>query len=67
MSSKFLSRKFIVTLLVTGLAAVLPFVYQKAGVSENVMLTVLAIIGGVGVAYGVINTKDASLDKKNKE
>lgn len=67
MNSKFFSRKFIVTLLVTMLASMLPVVYTKAGVGEGVMLAVLGILGGVGVAYGVINMKDAALDKKKND
>lgn len=64
MKSKFLSRKFIVTLLVVGLGAGLPLAYQKAGVGEGVILAVLALLTGVGIAYGVINTKDAMRDKQ---
>lgn len=58
MQSRFLSRKFLVTILVSMLTAILPIAYQKTGVSETIMLAVLAIIGGVGVAYGVVNIKD---------
>lgn len=61
---KFLSRKFIVTLLVVGMGGALPIAYQKAGIGEGVILAVLTLLTGVGIAYGVINTKDAALDKK---
>lgn len=61
--SKFLSRKFIVTIAVMILSVAAPILYQNLGVSETVTLTVLAMIGGVGTAYGVINYKDAKLDQ----
>lgn len=59
-SSKFFSRKFIVTLLVITLGPVLPIAYKHLEISETVMLAVLALVSGVGIAYGVINTKDKS-------
>jgi len=31
---------------------------------NNITMTVLAILGGVGVAYGFVNVKEASIDKK---
>ncbi len=67
MASKFLSRKFIVTLLVVGLGVASPIAYQKAGIGEGIILAVLALLSGVGVAYGVINMKDAKLDKRSDE
>ena len=58
MNAKYFSRKFIVTLLVTVVALIIPIVYHKIGVNEMITMAVLAIVGGVGVAYGVVNIKD---------
>ena len=65
MNSKYFSRKFLVTIMVMLGAVVSPFLYSKAGVTDTVTLAVLAILGGVGVAYGVVNVKDAGLNKKD--
>ena len=65
--NKFLSRKFIVTLLVLGSASLVPYKMHEAGMSDTLILAVLGLYTGVGIAYGVINTKDAALDKKDKE
>ena len=60
MNAKYFSRKFIVTILVAIIGAIAPIVYTKLGVSEMVTMTVLAMVGGIGAAYGVINIKDKS-------
>jgi hypothetical protein len=39
-------------------------VYTKIGVSDAVLMTVLALLGGVGVAYGFINVKDSQSGDK---
>lgn len=62
--SKYFSRKFILTLMVTILSVVVPVVYTKMGVSDAVLMTVLALLGGVGVAYGFINVKDSQSGDK---
>lgn len=65
---KFLSRKFVVTILVMLLGVFVPVIYQKSGVSESLMLAVIALLSGVGVAYGVVNLKESKIDLlKSKE
>lgn len=58
---KFMSRKFILTIGVVSLAGYMPKVYKEVGVSDTVTLAVLALLGGVGMAYGFINVKDAQI------
>ena len=61
--SKYLSRKFLLTIMVLILAYCAPIAYKSAGVSDTVALAVLAIMGGVGAAYGFIQGKlDAKKD-----
>jgi hypothetical protein len=55
----YLSRKFILTILVLGMVGIGPITYKENGVSDTVTLTVLVILASVGVAYGFINIKDA--------
>lgn len=57
--SKFLSRKFILTVIVLMLVAIAPICYKQNGVSDTIVLTVLLIFAAVGTAYGFINLKDA--------
>jgi 4-hydroxybenzoate polyprenyltransferase len=64
--NKFLSRKFIITLLVLGAGSLVPYKMHEVGMSDTLILAVLGLFTGVGIAYGVINTKDAALDKKDK-
>ena len=59
---KFLSRKFIISILIVVISFICPIVYQAMHVSDQVTMLVLGIIGGVGVAYGVINVKDAQVN-----
>ena len=63
-TNKWLSRKFVVTIIVFCAAIFIPILYKHAGVSETVILAVLGIVGGIGVAYGIINVQDAKVDKK---
>lgn len=58
MNPKFFSRKFIVTILVTVLAFIIPMIYVKFGIDSMVTMAVLGIVGASGAAYGVINVKD---------
>lgn len=58
---KYLSRKFLLTLLVVILSSVLPVVYKDKGVSDNVLLVVLALFGGIGAAYHFVNLKEAQV------
>jgi hypothetical protein len=62
--NKFMSRKFIVTIMVMVAASVLPSAYHGAGVSDTVVLAVLGIIAGIGASYGVLNVKDAQNELK---
>ena len=55
---KFLSRKFIITLLILGLAAIAPVLYKEKGVTDSIVMAVLGILAGVGFAYGVVSNKD---------
>ncbi len=64
--NKFLSRKFILTVLVVLLSVMAPFVYKKVEVTDQVTLMVLAILGGVGVAYGFINLKASKEENKSE-
>lgn len=63
---KYLSRKFLLTVLVIFCSVYFPKIYKEAGVSDSIALAVLALLGGVGVAYGFVNVKDASLEKKKE-
>jgi hypothetical protein len=55
--NKFLSRKFLLTIWISALSVAAPILFKKAEVSDVVILSVLGILGGVGVAYGFINMK----------
>lgn len=57
MNAKYFSRKFILTILISLMSAIAPVVYKKFDVSDMVTLSVLALLGGVGAAYGFINIK----------
>lgn len=67
--SKFLSRKFILTLVVLLMVGGLPMIYKANEVSETVTMTVLILLGSVGAAYGFMNVKDAKneIERKAKE
>ena len=54
---KFTSRKFILTVVIITLSAILPMLYKWLGVGEAVTITVLGIMAGVGTAYGFVNIK----------
>lgn len=62
MNKKYFSRKFIITILVAVIGFIAPIVYAKLGVDETVTLAVLALVGGMGAAYGVINIKEKKTD-----
>ena len=55
----FMSRKWLVTVAVLGMAYQLPLAFKKAEVSETVTLMVLGIIVAAGTAYGILNVKDS--------
>jgi len=54
---KYGSRKFILTITIMALSALLPLAYKYVGVGDSVTMTVLGILAGVGTAYGFINLK----------
>lgn len=60
--TRFLSRKFILTVLVILMVGGLPMVYKANGVSETVTMTVLLLLASVGAAYGFMNVKDARVE-----
>lgn len=57
---KIKSRKYLVSQQIILLAAALPILYARLGISESVTLTVLGVLTGVGGLYGIAN----SLSKK---
>lgn len=67
MNPKYFSRKFILSLLVIFGAAALPVWFKNNGVDDTVTMLVIALFTGVGVAYGFVNIKDASIEKKRQE
>jgi hypothetical protein len=60
--TRFLSRKFILTVVVLLMVGILPMIYKSNGVSETVTLTVLCLLGAVGAAYGFMNVRDAKVE-----
>lgn len=64
--SKFLSRKFIVTILILFLSFGTVIAFHKNGISETLILTVLGIYGAVGAAYGVVNVKGKAAGEKDE-
>ena len=61
---KYLSRKFIITILILLFSSAIPVVYKGAGVSDMVVMAVLTILGAIGSAYHVANVKDAAIPTK---
>lgn len=61
--SKYLSRKFIVTIFVSIASVAVPILFKNQEVSDTVSIMVLGIIGGIGTAYGIINLKESKIDK----
>jgi hypothetical protein len=64
---KFTSRKFILTVVIITLTALLPMAYKWLGVGEAVTMTVLGIMAGVGAAYGFVNVKAKGKEKDESE
>jgi hypothetical protein len=56
--NKFLSRKFIMTIVLGILAFVTPIVFAKFAISETVILAVLGLYTGIGVTYGILNVRE---------
>lgn len=64
--TRFLSRKFILTVLVLFLTGALPMIYKANGVSDTITLSVLITLASIGAAYGFINVKDAKNELEAK-
>jgi len=64
---KYFSRKFVLTVFVLLLAVIAPVAYKDKGVSDMVLLAVLGILSGVGVAYGFLNVREAKINSDKKE
>lgn len=56
---KFLSRKFLTTWLEMGLIISVPIFYQKLGISNEVQLLVIGMIGVSAGIYKFTNTSEA--------
>lgn len=65
---KFISRKFILSILVLLLSVLIPVVYKHLEIGETVTLTVLGIMAGIGTGYGILNVRDSKndLEKSNE-
>jgi len=61
--SKYLSRKFVVTIMIMIAGPAVPYAYKHMGVSDTVTLAVLALIGGIGAAYGIVNVAQDKIGK----
>ena len=55
----YVSRKWLVTMVVIASAVKLPLLFHSAGVSDSVTLAAIGLITSMGVAYGVVNIKDS--------
>lgn len=56
---KFLSRKFLTTWLEMGLIILVPVIYQKLGISNEVQLLVISMIGVSAGIYKFTNASEA--------
>ena len=54
----YFSRKFLLSMAVVASAYVLPISLHNHGLSDSVVLACLALVSGVGIAYGIVNIKD---------
>lgn len=59
---KYLSRKWILTLVVLAQASSVPVYFHKEGISDTVTLTVLALMTAIGVAYKIANVAESKKD-----
>jgi len=53
------SRKWIVTIAIMVMAYQMPIAFKNAGISDAIILGGMALLAGVGVAYGIVNVKDS--------
>lgn len=64
MANKYLSRKFIISILTFITASGLPMLYKHLGISDVITMTVLGLVSSVAVGYGLINVKDSNNELK---
>ena len=64
MANKYLSRKFIISILTFITASGLPMLYKYLGISDVITMTVLGLVSSVAVGYGLINVKDSNNELK---
>lgn len=64
MAGRYLSRKFIISILTFVVASGLPMLYKHLEISDVITMTVLGLISSVAVGYGLINVKDANNELK---
>jgi hypothetical protein len=55
----YLSRKFLMSSFILGSAYFLPISLHAHGLSDAIVMASLALVSGVGIAYGIVNIKDA--------
>ena len=65
--SKFLSRKFIITMVIVVLSFITVPFYHSQGISETMIGAILAIYVAVGTAYGVLNVKGKATEAADDE
>jgi len=62
MTTKWMSRKFIVTILQVLLMIILPLIYKYSQVGDEVTITVLLAIAGAGSLYTGLNVLQKKYD-----
>ena len=55
---RYISRKLLLTIGVMYMVYKLPIEFKAAGIADNITIGVMAIIGAIGAAYGIMNVKD---------
>ncbi len=64
---KRISKKLFVTTVVLAMGYSAPIVFSRCGITADVTLSFMALLTGIGVAYGVVQGKiDAALAGKNE-
>ena len=56
--SRYISRKFLLTMGVMFMVYKVPTEFKALGVADNITIGVIALLGAIGVAYGFVNIKD---------
>ena len=65
--AKFKSTKFIVTLMIVLLGVGTPVIFAQNQVPTEITMAVLALLSGVGIAYGILNVKAEALRNKEQD